>query len=67
MKLLLDSHTLIWHSDASPKMSAAATSLLNDPANELFLSMASAWEIAISGVRQYRDGCRARFLLHVHF
>jgi PIN domain nuclease of toxin-antitoxin system len=28
-------------------MSAAATALLVDPANELFLSTASLWEIAI--------------------
>jgi PIN domain nuclease of toxin-antitoxin system len=28
-------------------MSAAATALLVDPSNELFLSMAAAWEIAI--------------------
>ena len=28
-------------------MSATATALLVDPANELFLSMATVWEIAI--------------------
>src|SRR3954465_957845 len=28
-------------------MSATATALLTDPANDLYLSMASAWEIAI--------------------
>lgn len=47
MKLLLYTHALIWHSDSSPQMSTTATTLLNDPANDLFLSMASAWEIAI--------------------
>lgn len=47
MKLLLDTHALLWHADSSPNMSAAATTLLIDPANELFLSMASVWEIAI--------------------
>ena len=47
MKLLLDTHTFLWHADGDPKMSAAATALLIDPANELFLSMASVWEIAI--------------------
>ena len=47
MKLLLDTHTFLWHADASSQMSATATSLLVDPANELFLSMASVWEIAI--------------------
>jgi PIN domain nuclease of toxin-antitoxin system len=53
MKLLLDTHTFLWHSDGSPKMSATATALLVDPANELFLSMASVWEIAIkSGLKK---------------
>ncbi|MCE9534626.1 MAG: type II toxin-antitoxin system VapC family toxin [Planctomycetes bacterium] len=37
----------MWHADNSPRMSAAATALLVDPTNELFLSMASVWEIAI--------------------
>ena len=47
MRLLLDTHTLIWHSDGDAKMSATATALLTDPANELLLSMASVWEMAI--------------------
>jgi len=47
MKLLLDTHTFLWHSDGNPRMSVTATSLLVDPTNELFLSMASMWEIAI--------------------
>jgi len=47
VKLLLDTQTFRWHADASPQMRAVATSLLIDPANELFLSMASVWEIAI--------------------
>ena len=47
MKLLLDTHTLLWHADGSPQVSATATALLIDPANDLFLSMATVWEIAI--------------------
>lgn len=47
MKLLLDTHTLLWHADGDPKMSVTATGLLTDPANELFLSMTSVWELAI--------------------
>ena len=47
MKLLLDTHALLWHADGSPQMSASATALVIDPANELFLSMASVWKIAI--------------------
>ncbi|MHB1423998.1 MAG: type II toxin-antitoxin system VapC family toxin [Gemmataceae bacterium] len=47
MKLLLDSHTLLWHADGDSRMSATAVALLIDPANALFLSMATVWEIAI--------------------
>jgi PIN domain nuclease of toxin-antitoxin system len=47
VNLLLDTHTLLWHANGDPQMSATATALLIDPANELFLSMASLWEIAI--------------------
>ena len=47
MKLLLDTHTFLWHSDGNSQISAAASALLVDPANELFLSMATVWEIAI--------------------
>jgi PIN domain nuclease of toxin-antitoxin system len=47
VRLLLDTHTFLWHAEGSPQVSAAATALLIDPANELFLSMATVWEIAI--------------------
>jgi PIN domain nuclease of toxin-antitoxin system len=47
VKLFLDTHTFLWHADGDPQMSLTATALLIDPANELFLSMASVWEIAI--------------------
>ena len=47
MNLLLETHTLLWHAENSPRMSSTATALLVDPSNELFLSMASVWELAI--------------------
>lgn len=47
MNLLLDTHTLLWHSAGDSQMSATATALLKDSSNDLFLSMASAWELAI--------------------
>jgi PIN domain nuclease of toxin-antitoxin system len=47
LRLLLDTHTFLWHADADPRMTAQATALLIDPANDLFLSMAAVWEIAI--------------------
>lgn len=47
MRLLLDTHTLIWYYETHPKMSPAALALLDDPANEKLVSAASYWEIAI--------------------
>jgi PIN domain nuclease of toxin-antitoxin system len=47
VKLLLDTHAFLWHADGDPRMSAPAIALLVDPANELLLSIASVWEIAI--------------------
>ena len=51
MKLLLDTHVLLWYADSNPNLSTLAASYIADPAHELFLSMASVWEIAIkSGI-----------------
>jgi len=51
MKLLLDTHTFLWLIVGSPNLSAAAQVALADPANELFLSVASVWELAIKTSR----------------
>lgn len=47
MRLLLDSHTLIWAVDDPTRLSGTATTAIQDPANELLLSAGSVWEIAI--------------------
>lgn len=47
MKLLLDTHLLIWAAIDSHRLSAKARKLLADPTNELLYSAASLWEIAI--------------------
>ena len=47
MKLLLDTHTFLWLVEGSPNLSASASTALSDPANELSLSVASIWELAI--------------------
>ena len=51
MKLLLDTHTFLWLVVGSPNLSAAAQAALADPANELYLSVASVWELAIKTSR----------------
>jgi PIN domain nuclease of toxin-antitoxin system len=47
MKLLLDTHAFLWMVEGSPNLSAAAQIALSDPANDLVLSVASVWELAI--------------------
>ena len=47
MKLLLDTCTFLWIAAGSPELSQRAAQLFGDPANDVFLSVVSAWEIAI--------------------
>jgi PIN domain nuclease of toxin-antitoxin system len=47
VKLLLDTHTLIWAVDDPSKLGPQAVTALQDPADDLLLSAATIWEIAI--------------------
>jgi PIN domain nuclease of toxin-antitoxin system len=47
MRLLVDTHCWLWMQTAPERFSAPALALLVDTNNELLLSAASAWEIAI--------------------
>ena len=47
MKLLLDTHVLLWAAGAPEQLSAPARALLADAANDLLFSAASVWEITI--------------------
>lgn len=51
MKLLLDTHLLLWATEDSPKLPAQAKSLIGNPANELVFSAVSIWEIAIKNAK----------------
>jgi PIN domain nuclease of toxin-antitoxin system len=46
MKILLDTHTLLWATLSKTKLSKRTTSLIANISNEIFVSAASAWEIA---------------------
>ena len=46
MRLLLDTHAFLWWLADSRRLSAMAHKLIADEANSLFVSAASAWEIA---------------------
>jgi PIN domain nuclease of toxin-antitoxin system len=47
MKNLLDTHTVMWLAVNSPKLSERAKQAIFAPENESFVSIASAWEVAI--------------------
>jgi PIN domain nuclease of toxin-antitoxin system len=47
MKLLLDTHLLLWAAGQTNRLPRAARLLLNDADNELLFSAASLWEVAI--------------------
>ena len=47
MKLLLDTHALIWWLSNNSTLSIEARDAIADPDNLVFVSAASAWEIAI--------------------
>jgi PIN domain nuclease of toxin-antitoxin system len=47
MKALLDTHTFLWWITDDPQLSSTARKIIGDGENELFLSAASGWEIAI--------------------
>lgn len=47
MKLLLDTHLLLWAAGQPSRLTATARKLIDTPANELLFSAASIWEVAI--------------------
>jgi len=47
VRLLLDTHVLLWVLEDSPRLSPAARTLVTDSANECWVSAVSVWEIAI--------------------
>jgi PIN domain nuclease of toxin-antitoxin system len=55
MRLLLDTHLLLWTISESRRLSPAARQLIGDPSNELCFSTASVWEVAIKHGRGRDD------------
>lgn len=47
MKLLLDTHLLLWAAGVPERINESTRLLLNDPANELLFSAVSLWEVSI--------------------
>lgn len=47
MRLLIDTHVLLWALEDAPRLGVEARAAIKDTANEIILSAASLWEIAI--------------------
>lgn len=47
MRLLLDTHVLLWWRDNSPLLSRNAHAAITDAQNQILISVASLWEIVI--------------------
>ena len=65
MNLLLDTHVLIWIFANDPRLSASTMTTIADANNQVFVSAATAWEIAIKRAlgkleapRDYGDGLK---------
>lgn len=55
MRLLVDTHLLLWAAARSRRLPKEARRLLEDPANEVFYSAASLWEIAMKASLRRSD------------
>ena len=49
MRLLLDTHALLWFVLNDGKLSRAVDAIISDPTNEVFVSSATFWELAAKG------------------
>ncbi|HPO63328.1 MAG TPA: type II toxin-antitoxin system VapC family toxin [Candidatus Kapabacteria bacterium] len=47
MKYLLDTHSYIWYVEDDKQLSRNALNIIDNPDNELYLSIVSIWEITI--------------------
>lgn len=47
MRALLDTHTLLWFVSGDTRLSADARAIMDDPENDVLVSIASLWEVVI--------------------
>ena len=58
MRFLLDTHFVLWAATDRSQLTQNEYSVLLDPANELFVSAVSIWELRIKWNRRFRSGSR---------
>jgi PIN domain nuclease of toxin-antitoxin system len=47
MRLLLDTHVFLWYLVGDARLPAGFANAIRDPANQVFLSVASIWEVVV--------------------
>ncbi|WP_295613986.1 type II toxin-antitoxin system VapC family toxin [Chamaesiphon sp. GL140_3_metabinner_50] len=47
MRVLIDTHVFIWYVQSSDRLPSFVTAIINDGRNDILLSIASVWEMAI--------------------
>ncbi len=47
MRLLIDTHILIWFLEGNKSLSKSRRQIIANPQNDIFVSIASLWELAI--------------------
>ena len=66
MKLLIDTHAALWLFNEHENLSQTVKDCLRDDGNELYISIASAWEVAIKHslgkLTEFPDGVKIFFL-----
>lgn len=55
MRLLLDTHTFLWFVLNDSQLSRVADALITDPTNDVLISPATYWEIAIKAGKKKLD------------
>lgn len=62
MRLLLDTHALLWWLNDDRKLGNRARGLIGDPENDILVSVVSLWEIAVKLRIGKLDADLTRFL-----
>ena len=47
MRVLLDTHAMYWYIEGNPKLSGISRAIIQEASNEVLISPASYWEIAV--------------------
>lgn len=58
MRLLLDTHAFLWWIEDDPALGSSARAAIDVPTNPVYVSAASAWEIAIKRAKGTLDAPR---------